>query len=541
MKRTLIPILCLTALIAVASQAQAQNVIYVDSQLSVASSTTYSVGSRSAQGGSERAYRTLADGAAAANPGTMILIRAGSYSDRLTAPRSGTADAPIIYRGYSGEDVFLTGRPGIQLTDKHYIVMENLRVENTTWLEAVDCSYLTVINCTFKHTPATGTTGNVRFIRSNHNKFIGNYLEDGQDSLGLYDANNNLVEGNTFVKADHSLITIRCSDFNMIRSNHFANADQKCAEVYDCGGDTSAVPNSFNSTSFNVFEGNHFAQTYSYYATSAGNGIQYSGQNGIIRNNIFTGSNVGIGMQHYGDEALYNNTNRVYHNVMYGNRGAGIATRPSILDAVFKNNILFRNQGCYSDCDDVSPGQLVYRTTIGQNVRLENNVILYETAGQPVIEREGNAGQSVAQYAAANPGVLLGTVEADPAFVDTTTFNFALRTGSAAIDKGTWLTKSRSSGSGSTLPVEDVSYFYDGFDIPGELGDQIQVQSNGAVARIVQIDRANRALQLDRPLTWSAGDGIALPYAGVAPDIGLLEKVNGNRPSAPQGLRILTQ
>ena len=261
--------------------------IFVDGQLSSASSTTYNPQTRATGTGVAQAYRTVAGAAAVATPGTVVEIRAGTYNEQLRPSASGTAAAPVTFKQYGSEQVFLVASPGINISDRSYLVLDGLRVENTSWLEARNSHYIVLQNCVFRRNPNSGTTGNVRFIQSNYNKILNNVIDDGNDNLLLIDSNYNLVQGNTITEARHSIFGIRCGDYNIIRGNYFSNSQQKIGEVYDCGADTSAVPNAFNSTTHNVIEDNVFALTEPYYSTSGGNGIQYAGQDGIIRRNVF--------------------------------------------------------------------------------------------------------------------------------------------------------------------------------------------------------------------------------------------------------------
>ena len=64
-----------------------------------------------------------------------------------------------------------------------------------------------------------------------------------------------------------------------------------------------------------------------------------------------------------------------------------------------------------------------------------------------------------------------------------------------------------------------------------------------ATAQVVSNDWRNGILHLDRSLTWTNGQGIALAYDGAAPDIGAYEFIsdpgNLNPPMAPSDIRIL--
>ena len=91
-----------------------------------------------------------------------------------------------------------------------------------------------------------------------------------------------------------------------------------------------------------------------------------------------------------------------------------------------------------------------------------------------------------------------------------TNFNFHLQSGSPAIDRGGFLTTTMSAGQGTSIPVKDAGYFFDGWGVVG--GDTIQLQGQTATARIVSI--SGNTLVVDKSLTWSAGQGVSLSYQG---------------------------
>lgn len=96
---------------------------------------------------------------------------------------------------------------------------------------------------------------------------------------------------------------------------------------------------------------------------------------------------------------------------------------------------------------------------------------------------------------------------------------------SPLIDGGEALTETTSSGSGTTVPVEDGYYFYDGWADGTREGDRVQIGDE--IARVV--NRNGGELELDRSISWDNGDPVGLPWAGSSPDIGPYESGQGGR------------
>jgi hypothetical protein len=100
-----------------------------------------------------------------------------------------------------------------------------------------------------------------------------------------------------------------------------------------------------------------------------------------------------------------------------------------------------------------------------------------------------------------------------------TNFDFHLQSGSRAIDHGGYLTTTTAAGQGTSIPVADAGYFFDGFGVFD--ADSIQLQGQTVPAKILSIN--GNTLVVDQALTWSAGQGVSLPYQGSAPDMGAYE------------------
>jgi hypothetical protein len=248
----------------------------------------------------------------------------------------------------------------------------------------------------------------------------------------------------------------------------------------------------------------------------------------------------------YANEALYNTHNRIYYNVFYKNSNSGIETGISsppgryFEDNVFKNNILYKNiAGPEAWYDNILGGtQITHRRIDVNGFVFTTNNILGDVPGEDdVVYNLGiHDWRSLVEMETSYPSSYVNNVEVDPKFIDPATHDFHLDTGSPMVDAGAFLTKTIGAGSGMTLPVEDASYFFDGYGMTDENelpipGDLVQLEGDTKTARVIDIDYANNTLTLDQPLNWTDGQGVSLAYNGKAPDMGAYEFLaQGNEP-----------
>lgn len=118
-----------------------------------------------------------------------------------------------------------------------------------------------------------------------------------------------------------------------------------------------------------------------------------------------------------------------------------------------------------------------------------------------------------------------------PLFTATNGFGYAynpadvpdlhIPTNSPCVDSGTWLTTAVGSSNGTVMPVFNSLYFSDGNHMVA--GDTIQLQGQTTTVTVVANDWTNNVLTLSAPLTWTDGQGVALAYSGLAPDMGAYE------------------
>lgn len=503
-------------------------------------------------------FATLTKACKVASPGDTVFIKGGVYNQTLRPANSGTQDRVIVYKNLDTGEVVIKNTPGlsnltpdevnadqegrqygIYLYGLSYITIQGLSVTNVSgWVRVVKSSHITLQRNKFTQALSTGTTGSIKFLFSNRNRVLDNIIHDGNDNLLLIHSDSNLVSGNNMMKGRHSIWCIRAGNFNVIKNNYFHNEIQKIGEIYDAENDSPFV---YDATKYNVVEANEFAKTPSSGDASPYAGIQFAGQRCIVRRNLFYETvGPGFDLTLYEDEARYNYENRVYNNVFYKTDFAGVSiagsTSFTFHDNILKNNIFYKSVFVANDkrwkwyTDELEGKPVQVLTGRKEGFAFENNDFFNQAAGEPYLVTYGDRTSTsnplqheIAWWESNSPGLFKGSLEKDPQFVNATDHDFHLQQTSPMIDAGTFLTVTRSAGSGSIVPVADVKYFYSGFGITGEAGDLIQLAGQTQTARIVDIRYDSNYLVLDKNLDWKESQGVSLSYGGNATDLGAFE------------------
>ena len=401
--------------------------IYVDGTIGPASCATYAPATRSCVGGGATAYRAMNGAGQAAAPGDLVLVRGGSYPAQFAPTASGSPQAPIRMRVYPGETASIANlaAPALLFDGVADWVVEGLAVSDVLgWARIVDASRVTLRGNVFSAATAPGTTGAIKIVRGGGHRILNNVITDGNDNIGIVQSDHNLVQGNVVTVGRHTLWRILCGNENLIRGNYFSNPIQKIGEVLDCEGG-SDVPFLLDATKRNVVEENVFAATAVDDGGGPYNGIQYAGQEGIVRRNVFhevQGS--AIGLSHYPDEALHDYANRIYHNVFYDNVGGGTvsgnteAVPGEFADNELRGNVFWRNTPMPIGWNDDEPGgsQATHRFMGG--FRLVGNDLLGEIPGEGDVVFAAGPLRSLAQVQAQYPALYTGNLEVLPGFVD---------------------------------------------------------------------------------------------------------------------------
>jgi hypothetical protein len=148
-----------------------------------------------------------------------------------------------------------------------------------------------------------------------------------------------------------------------------------------------------------------------------------------------------------------------------------------------------------------------------------NNIFTNATSGS-ILYAVQSGGQITTDHDLSWP---LGSaaIKADPRFVNYGGYDFRIRADSPAVNAAGALTTVSSSGSGTTVTVEEPHWFHDGFGVTE--GHKIYVGNNNNLT-VVAVNYGNRTLTVSSPITFSAGDSVGYAYLGSGPDLGAYEE-----------------
>jgi len=514
--------------------------------------------------------RTIAAASELAAAGDTVHLAAGQYNEAIVPGSSGTASAPITYSG-AGQAVITNVKVGILVSSQAYLVFDGITVDgqgsgadaNVRTFVAVQNSHnITIRHSVFRHASdwagvdisayyspdgryygfipksswQRGATSNITLEDSTLDD-VGNYPNAYGDVIQAGSGTSHvLIQRNTITHGGHDLVELDC-DYGVLQNNTLNNSYADTV-----GGDTGYRSIEVQG-SFNVVQGNLL--------TGARQGGQarvpplasVRGNSNIMRQNILTNGIAQGNVTWCGEAQTPVMHERIYNNTMYrlGSTALNMwaySGCTTIGDLVFANNLVVQSRvapgvlpwaqhgGSLPDADlffAVSGGGGIVDVGLGPTAQsvIKGNLFL-PSGGGPAYVILGSDGRITLSAAAAKyPQYFSGNIEAKPAFVvaePAAASDFRLASGSPGSSAGVFLTQVAGSGTGNRIVVKDSTYFSDGNGVIA--GDTIQLQNAKQRVTITGIDRAANALSLSSSVTYTDGQGVALPFAGTAPDIG---------------------
>lgn len=496
-------------------------------------------------------FRTIDKVNALLKPGDSAIFLPGSYAGCIEPARSGEADKVITYRAEKPGTVRLTGgRSGqfgemllIALRERSRIAVDGFTAENTgtcRWFKLDKAAYCTISNCRFDGVTAAHP---IRCANSSFNRFENIYAGRclytrpngllADDMWNNFNCSSNLFSGLYITKAGHRPFGLwfDCEN-NVVRDS-----------VFDCRWGRNFE---FFSARKVLMERCVITNCYDGSGSADARAKLFTIDSIFRRNLVFRNHGAPLVINAYKyqelptfgmiDTRMYGNT--FFRNVDFGFQMIDIARNPDphmVRGNILKNNIFSEN----------NPGGDGTALSLGGNIapdnRFLNNLLRGVRAGQPTVRLTWteNKRLTAAEANRDRAARFRDNFDADPGFADAEKDNFQLKHGSPAIDRGAALAIATAAGRGRELPVDDARYFYDGFGIPGETGDEIVIGRFKIPARVIKADWEKNLLTLDRTISFARGDAVNLPYAGNAPDLGAYESGMDTGPAVPPGLRNL--
>ncbi|MBI5482220.1 MAG: right-handed parallel beta-helix repeat-containing protein [Deltaproteobacteria bacterium] len=466
--------------------------------------------------------------------GQTALLRAGTYDETIAPVNSGTSETQrIAFAAFPGETVTITGVAyGIRLESRSYVTVEGIAVIDATGMALLisASSNVNIGFCRFENPGGPGSNwagarvrlGSTRnriygstFSRWGKQTVVGTTYDDtgclldiGNDSA-VDRSDQNLVIGNTFSYGGHHLLGVYSSD-NVVRANTFHNENwYACHRTQTnqlCGNRNVILNTSFPAENVrNVIEDNVIAFSGVPPDQDSSSGLAVRTQHNVIRRNrLFSNDATGLSLTADSGNGNDASNNLIYANVLYRNgfpridtwtpmkagmllaRWVDNAQHNAMTNVAIKNNIIHSSQ----------QGAIFFYYVTRAAQQVEGN---WEEAGDP----------------------LFVSLAPSPTPQDLAAMDFHLRSASPCIDRGVFLTRTTSAGSGTTVPVERAGYFSDGRGLVPP--DFIQLEGQTTTVQITSVDVGANTISVARPLSWGAGTGVSLPFAGARPDQGAFE------------------
>jgi len=517
----------------------------------VASGATYFVsmdGRDDNPGTAQRPWRTVAKANESLQPGDTVILVDGQYKGVIEPARSGRSGAAISYRAQSAHGTIITGGRSsdevstcVRLKDRLHIVVDGLKLlpDRGGWIQLDSASHCVIRNCHMER--ASGVYApihcrdchynryeNLACWRSAYTRGDGHVCGDLWMNTGC---GHNVFERIHISRAGHRPFGLWFDcDHNVVRQCTF---DCRWGRNFECFSTPRLLMEACVIT--NGFEGSGSAdgraKLFVIDSIFRRNVVYRNYYGPLVINSYKWETNQPWGMMR---SRLYHNT--WYRNHEYGFEMVDLGQNPKehmVTGNVFQNNVFAGN-------DPGGDGlALLLLSNIADDNFFRHNLLFGSKPGDKTVRYDWafpNATtwpglRMTAEEANwQKPAQFTGNIEADPFFVDPERDDYHLQAQSVGVDAGKPLATVRERGSGHVMSVDDARPFFDGFGIPGERGDLVFVGPEKKQAIITKADIAANVLTLDRELSWDAGDGVSLPFAGEAPDLGAYESGAENAP-----------
>jgi parallel beta-helix repeat protein len=493
--------------------------------------------------GSSGAPLELAKALARARPGDIVILRGGYYDVSLRPRHSGTPGNYIYFLNYPGEEPVITGPTPAQegftcflVSRRSYIWIHGLGCkglrkegpDNThstvSWWASFsgDSNYNVLEHCQLSNARRHGIdVFGGAYNRFSHNRltFVGSPVTGSGEAFRIGGGHHNLFEHNAVSHAGHNLTLFKDgAAYNIIRNNDLRNPWWRVG----VGMGSTSRPN--------LVEGNRIHEAAREQGRTVGRTVpawKIWSPGSIYRRNLFYGNRrVGLKITPKIPEVSDVTGNRIYHNVFYGNGAEGFLFKDKgDAGLLTEGNILINNIFHNNSVAEPGGADVAYDSAHGvRDVALIHNEISSGGSGEGRLQLAEAAPVTklYTHFQASLPKRVSGNMNLGPKFTNPDAGDFTLTEDSPLIDKGAFLTRTATAGSGASIEVLDAGFFVDGFGIAD--GDVIQLEGTDRALEVLSVDYSRNRVTVKPPTSWREGQGLALEFSGSAPDPGAFER-----------------
>jgi hypothetical protein len=354
-------------------------------------------------------YTTISAAATAAQAGDTVLVKAGTYNELVSPPRSGTsAAAPIVFKTYAGQKVTISAQDTrsacIQVSGRSYVTFDGFDL----------------VGATGSAFATSGTGTDVRLVNCNiYNCVYGIDLSSVSNSLishcKIYDLDSRAVGG----QCGANCVVEYCEMYNTVSALLMGGSLTQVQNLvirYNYAHDNRVVYGGLHNDNIFVFS----ATNTKMYGNIVKNSVE-----GLFVQNCQGGefyNNISFDRHTYG-MLIDNSPNfKIYNNITYSNTYGGIWITGGSTNCEIYNNIVCEPTG---NPLEIEAGATATLKT-DYNLCFSNN---------GVVALYGGTFYTLSTYQQNTTNEDHGR-SGDPLFNDAANGNFHLRYGSQAIDAG---------------------------------------------------------------------------------------------------------
>jgi parallel beta-helix repeat protein len=419
------------------------------------------------------AWRTLSKAVQTMMPGDLIYLRGTFLNQSIMPFISGTATNKIVFKKEPGYTATIENgeyEGGIYVVGQSHFVFDGIEVKNVPYPVQVGQGGN---NIWFRNMHIHGGGNGVTFIGNADNnrvedtliENVGNVASNEGDGIILLDgSDNNVIVRNTIKNAGHDGIndTLQSNDSGTNSGNIIAHnrVNNRTSGGIITSGKTANV----------IVECNEVIDTSRDNPNAGSNmGIAVAGTNGIYRYNVVRGS-LSHGIQilgyDFGGAVQSAVGNRIYHNTVVNNLGAGIQfanqDNGKVQNNIVENNLLSGNGGLngtngiyydiVADNYNALSGSVWTTATAYGNIVRNNNISANKGFFVNILVGPDNLYYNAPTDILSVYGGWTGNVRvANPLFVNATGSDFRLQSGSPLVNIGVSITGQRFNGTAPDL------------------------------------------------------------------------------------------